>query len=611
MPGALGKPAGRRSLAFPRRYRSIFAVSLILLTVIYLISAISAPSTVPVPSSLRDRLPDHLVPNILGPPSHKPPVQTNSSDGEMKWHADHRWLQAFSIDVTHDEERVVLPPLLFRPVIYTYYEANKKKSKDILNEEDNLLTQWRRAWWAQGFKPIVLGPGDALKNPLYKKVQMLNLEDNIEQELTRWLAWGRMGSGILADSRLLPMAPHENSLLAFLRRGTYPQLSRYEGLKAGLFCGEKTAINQFIEKAIANPEVKKALNFADPMFSEMFRIETTHHGVAYYDRETISKLYPVVSDPLFGDEELHGLHILGELINAHLQNTWQSAFTDVAVLKPLAKYTTALVQPALWLAGNLTSCPPIDPALLRYCPPNRSKCKPCISSTPIPITTPSSIRNKTSRYYIATVPHPWTLTALLHDRVKVDQAFVRRLGFSERDQYLKQITKDSHVGTSEAQLGVLKSSVASEWAAPRTLWVTAEGAGIMNEDLPWIFGFKINSNSGVDIRASAQSETPVPGKERRPPPINLEEEGHGALGDDALAKEEWVISQSRAAVRSQNRNTVRQRFAVEGFNLGDVEAWRFVRAFAARRRMVRRQFEKEESGFAGAERKSGWGRWMD
>jgi hypothetical protein len=496
-----------------------------------------------------------------------------------------------------------------KPPIYTYYEPNKKKPKDILEEEQRLLLQWRRAWWAQGFKPIILGRGDAVNNPLYKKVQMLKLEDNIDIELERWLAWSNMGSGILADTRLFPMAKHDNPLLSYLRRGSYPLLSRYQGLKAGLFCGEKASITTLIEKAIAHPDLKKALNFADPMFRDLFRIESGHDGVAYYDSETISNLYTPVADPLLGDAELKGLQLLGDVINLHLQNTWQASFAEVAVLKPLPKFTTTLVNPALMLAGNLTACPRVDATLLSTCPPNRPKCKKCMAATPITITTPGAIRNKTNKFYIGTVPHPYTMTALVQNRDRLD-ASVRRQGFKDRDAFLSAVTSDSLVGSNEARLAVLKSAVASDWAAPRTLWLTAEDGGPDPDELPWLFGFRL-PHVGGDARAEAKSETPVPGPERRPPPPEEKEEGRARVGDVKLETERRVLANAKQAVLATSGEVVKRREAVEMWNMGDVEAWRFVKAFAVRKRMVRMEWEKEESRFAGAERKGGWGRWLD
>ena len=58
--------------------------------------------------------------------------------------------------------------------------------------------------------------------------------------------------------------------------------------------------------------------------------------------------------------------------------------------------------------------------------------------------------------------------------------------------------------------------------------------------------------------------------------------------------------------------------ATEQWNLADTEAWKFARAFSARRRVEREVWENEEQKYAGSERKaglrpgeSGGGRWLD
>ena len=55
------------------------------------------------------------------------------------------------------------------------------------------------------------------------------------------------------------------------------------------------------------------------------------------------------------------------------------------------------------------------------------------------------------------------------------------------------------------------------------------------------------------------------------------------------------------------------REMVEAWNLADTEAWRFVRAFAAREKSERKRWEKEERKFAGGDERDGeetW-RWFD
>lgn len=171
--------------------------------------------------------------------------------------------------MTFNENRLVLPPLARRPPIYTFYEptAEAKKSKEVKKAEERIIFPWRRAWWAQGFRPVVLGRAEAINNPLYKKVQMLKLENNIEIELAQWLAWGNMGTGILAHHLVFPMAAYDNKLLSFLRKSTYPQLTKYKGLQNALFCGEKKEIDDALTAVIAKPEdLKTRMSLSRPHF---------------------------------------------------------------------------------------------------------------------------------------------------------------------------------------------------------------------------------------------------------------------------------------------------------------------------------------------------------
>jgi hypothetical protein len=626
MPGSLGKPVGLPP--FPRRYKAVLGLAISIVTLIYLLSAIGGPSTIPVPSAVREHLPDHIpqLPDSISnlnpfvPPAHKPPVQSNSSSGDVTWHADYRWIiLPFSSALTQDEERVVLPPLRSRPPIYTYYEPNSKDGKDVKEAEERLILQWRRAWWAQGFRPVVLGRGEALKNPLYKKKQMLELEDNFELELARWLAWGNMGGGIMADYRLFPMADRENPLLSFLRRGQYPILTRYERLKSGLYCGEKSRINQVIEKAIGMPNIKSALNFADAMFSDLFRIESSQEGVAYYNKDTVERSYKDVSEHLFGPDKAEGLRLLGILINHHLQTTWQSNVNEIAVLKPLPERSAHVVDPALQLAHNLTACPSSQ-AQAAQCPPNRPKCKPCTPSTPLVITTPGALQNKTGKFYVGTAPHPYTTTALLHPHASLDPGFIRGLGFSERDAWLAAVAAEAKKATTETHLTMIKDAVASDWALSRALWVTAEDPVDLAE-LQWVFGFALPVGGGPPaVPAKAKQAGDGEDKERKAAPdapAAKPKVGDGAapsvkaVASDDLVLQDRRIGLAREALRSKDSVRKGEVAAIEAWSPGDVEAWKFVRAFAARRTKVRRDWDDGEKGFAGTEKKGGWGRWWD
>jgi len=349
---------------------------------------------------------------------------------------------------------------------------------------------------------------------------------------------------------------------------------------------------------------------SDLMFTTMFTIDSSHDGVARYDSQTIVKEYKEVAKPLFDEERAKGLRLLGNLVNAHLHGTFQSSFNEIAVLKPLAKHTSSIVDPALEIAGNLTSCPPTNP-IQGSCPPNQLKCRKCISSTPVSITTPPAIRNNTEKFFIGTVPHPYTTVSLTHEHAGIDGSFVRRLGYADRDAWLSAITFDTLKRTNTNQISIIKIAVASDWAAGHALWHTAED-GVDLEELQWTFGFAV-PHEGVDARDHAKSETPVPGPERRPAKPEDKDEGKQRPDHEGLLKEYDLLAQARQIVAAKGRSGKKVLEGVEGWNMGDIEVWRFVRAYNARKRMVRMQWAKEEEKFAGAERtdRGKWGRWFD
>lgn len=533
---------------------------------------------------------------------HAPPAQDNSTSGDSSWYTDWNWLSPFSSAVTLDEDRSLLPPLEKRPLIYTYYDHTIKKDPALRKAEHDILITWRKAWWAQGLKPVILGPGEARNNPLHQEVQLLKLEGEIEAEVMRWLAWETMGTGILAHHMVFPMASQEDDLLSYFRRGQFPQLRRFEGLGNALFSGNKPTITQVIKQALNSPDLKAARDLHTFVTQDSFRIDPSPDGVAYYDKGTIKAKYVKVAESILATPA-EGLSQLNLLINAHLHNTWQNDFSDgIAILKPLKEHMTALIEPALHLAHYLANCP--ESPILSSCPPNNPKCRPCIASTPMQIKTLPQYRNLTTLYIIGPVPHPYTTASMTVMRPKLDVPFVRRE--VERDSWLSTATRELlGTGVGGARRVVkFKEAVASQYGAARSIWFTVEKP--LPEDLEWHFGFTIPKNA----TNNGKSETPVPGPERRPkppppdygqgPPPSLEEleEERGML---ELAK--------RAGVGKKDVEGKRLVRAVEAWSLADSEAWKFAGAFAARRVTERRLWEEEEAKFGGgigAEKSGGW-----
>lgn len=563
--------------------------------------------------------------NPFRTPAHKPPPeQANSSSGEARWYSDFKWRNPFSSAVTLDEDRAVLPPLRERPPVYTYFDPSNRRTDELSkNAEQELLQIWRRAWWAQGFKPIVLGRAEAMNHPLYRTVQTLKsteeqdkpgLSVELETEMMRWLAWANMGTGVLCNWLAVPMAAYEDPLLGFLRRGGYVGVTRYEGLGNGLFVGTKEAIEGVVKAAVGNQNIKNFNSMYEAVPDGTFAVDTQHEGIAFYSTATITSKYLAIRDKLEDPETIgEGMAMLPPLINSHLHMTWQNRFSSgIAVLKPLPRHTTALITPAIDIARNLSQCAatPIPAS----CPPNRPRCQPCVSSSML-ISLPPVFRNTSTLFTIGTVPHPYTLASLLHTQDHLDLKFIRRE--TSRDAWILAATKEL-LGTglsSFARLIAVKDAVASEYGASRSLWLTAESPSLVGrvgdlEELDWHFGFQLPREPMAD----GKSETPVPGPERRPPPPK-QEFGEGPVPTEVeLAREVELLEQAKALLRTGAKlkelgegDFGRTRDVVEAWNLADTEAWKFVRAWGARGVVERRGWVDEEEQFE----KGVFSRWID
>ncbi|TQS35154.1 hypothetical protein Golomagni_04432, partial [Golovinomyces magnicellulatus] len=530
--------------------------------------------------------------------AHHPPIQKNNTSGENFWYSNWNHLNPFSSWVKIDENQMLLPPLRHRPPIYTYYEFTKTKKEeeeevasntDQANAEGALLLTWSRAWWAQGFKPIILGPADAMNNPLAMELQFKDLGDTLKNQIFRWLAWENMGTGILCDYLLFPMAAREDPLLEFLRRGEYPRLTRFENLASGLFVGSKADITAALKQALSNEDLKSAKDFISAVIPNTFLIDPNHAALAYYNSKMITDKYPKLEDKI-NNRDSKSLMLLNQLIIAHLQSTWQNVFhKGIAVLKPLPSHMTVLIEPAMTLASFLSNCP--DSPLPASCPPNFPKCKPCVASQPLKISTPSVYKKTSSLYTIGTVPHPHTNAIFTSTDKELDISWVRRV--SERDSWIIALTKDL-LGTGLSGLSRMsefKEAVASESTIGSSLWLLAENP--LPEHLDWYFGFTLSKRETSD----GKSETPVPGPERRPKKKADPSDGPVATESELELERELVkkIYKLREGM-SDEQDIIRK--AIEAWNLADTEAWRFVKAFMAQIKDERLKWENEEKIYA-------------
>ncbi|MCJ1397789.1 hypothetical protein MMC11_000985 [Xylographa trunciseda] len=549
-----------------------------------------------------------LLPDVRYPfrqAAHEPPVQRNSTSGEAKWYSDWKWMNPFSSTITLDEHRSVLPPPAARPPIYTFYNTENEKTEEVRAAESKLLLTWRRAWWAQGFKPVILGRAEAMKNPLYETLQVKELTPALEAELMRWLAWGHMGSGVLANWLLLPMGAYDDHLLSYLRRGQYPRLTRYENLGSGLYSGDQPSIQAAIAIVLQSRKLTGAKSIleatSDP---DMFAVDPKPSDLAFYDPGSLTALYKPITDALLTNQA-QGLTLLLSLISSHLHTNFLNNYpSGFAVLSPHGSQSAVIFSQALAIAHSLNTC--TESPVPRSCPPNMPACTPC---SPLKINYPRSKSNDTTLFNIGTIPHPYTLAVLLAQRPDITVKYIRR--DTERDRWLQIVTRDT-LGTKLGgtnRIVSLKEEVAGETSAARGIWMTAE-QNLQWRDLEWHFGFEL-PRADVSVQDVAASGTNVQMK------MFTSSMKPQAPTEEALVQQKDIFAKAKQAISKAGKagDKVDMKEVVEAWNLADTEAWRFVRAYEARGKMEWTSWEEEERKFIGGddeeERGEGWGRWFD
>ncbi|KAL2147960.1 hypothetical protein VTI28DRAFT_15 [Corynascus sepedonium] len=640
------------------RHISLLLVGLALFAVFSLLWTL--PGAIPATPSLRAAGNRFSVPksfkspwmNRLNPfkqPAHPPRVQKGDTDGDSVWYANWNWLlMPFSSSVTLDENRALLPVLKDRTPIYCYYDNTIEQDDPDMDAESDLLLAWRRAWWAQGFRPIILSSAEAINNPLYEEIQKLEgLTPALKTDLMRWLAWGNMGDGLLAHHLLFPMGPHNDPFLTYLRRGEFPGLTRFKDLDDGLFVGTMGEVTAVIRTVMDNPESKKAEGVVEAVESAKdggwFTLDDAPKSLAFYSGSKLEAIYPKVGQAIAASHAA-GTRSLTQLINSHLHLTWQSTFTNgISVVKPLPHHTTFLITPAYELAQRLAHCP--ESPLPDTCPPNRPDCRPCDDSKPMKISTPSSYSPENALYTIGTVPHPYTISTLNHLKTQLSIAWIRRE--SPRDAWITSLTSslfEDSMSTTP-RLIRFKEAVASDETSPaeakgkekgpkggggisggayRSLWLPAEQP--IPEDLDWHFGFVLPDRASYAEDGNAAG---IHQQQFGPPiPLHSPQDGPHPTESD-LALEPALFSRAQTIVLSSSSSSSHSRIpdllkssiskesaqkqqpaavtkedlalrdAVEAWNLADTEAWRFARAYLARSLLERRTWEDDEAKYAG------------
>jgi hypothetical protein len=475
-----------------------------------------------------------------------------------------------------------------------------------------------------------------MNNPLYEELQKLqDMAPELKTDLMRWLAWENMGNGVLAHRLLFPMGPHDDPLLTYLRRGEYPELTRFKNLDDGLFVGSGGEVAAAIKAAMASPDMKEALDIVAAVGSgkgkSPFTLDDTPKSLAYYSARQVDTLYPKVGEAITTSQPA-GLESLAQLINSHLHLTWQNIFADgISIVKPLPHHTTHLIKPAYELAQRLAHCPKTP--LPKSCPPNRPNCRPCNDLKPMKTITPSSYSESAKLYTIGTVPHPYTSSTLNLLKHQLSIAWIRR--DSPRDPWITWLMSSLFPDSMSATPRLLRfkeavasnengiSPVTKEQAkgketrggAFRSLWLIAEQP--VPDDLEWHFGFYLAPEQEASPPTDDTNTNTNTNTNPTSPPLHPPKEGPLPTAPD-LALEPALLAHAQAVVQSAHTTSPTSRLfkggqaavaatkedlallaALEAWNLADTEAWRFARAYLARGAVERRTWEEEEARYVG------------
>ena len=534
------------------------------------------------PASSRNDDSSRKIPlDSLQQPPHAPPRQKDDEYGGSSWWTDWKWLAVpFSSSLTSDN-RALLPPLRERPPIYCYRDNAVPRSREQREAEGELLLTWRRAWWSQGFRPIILSAAEALKNPMYDTAHRSGVEPALRLDLMRWLAWDTMGGGLLAETTMIPMDSRDDPWLIYLRQGQYAKLRSWKSLGSALLAGPGTEVNSALKAALESSKLGKVGSVLKALPDGHVTTHDTPSSLAYYSPTVIEKRYSAVAQASIKGSA-QGLRALAKLINSHLHTVWQNNFPrGIELLKPFPLHTTKMVSDALALAESLVFCS--ESPMPNSCPPNNAKCTPCSSSKRMKISTTPYYHNYSETFALGIVPHPWTLATLNNVRDTLDIAWIRQE--SIRDPWVMKVTDiltEDEMASSDYRVVRFKESVASDYAASHALWLIAEDP--VPSDLSWHFGFAIPAHP-------------------RHAEIEVQPLSHLEPSDDPAL--EWILLERAKQVVAQTKPSedTRTRASLEAWNLADMEAWKFTKAFQARRTMERADWEKEESKYGD----TGWG----
>lgn len=178
-----------------------------------------------------------------------------------------------------------------RPIMYTFFEWIPPRSRGTSmsdSADKKLITEWKAAWKAAGWHPIVLTLADAKKHTQYadyapklNKIPMLGVDGLggtvIYNQLCflRWLAVAAAGGGFLCDYDVFPvsLAPKSSSATTLPYSGNFTVYSRIKHSKrAGIPCLMSGRTSEWTRMAYGLLENGKKNAGTETMWSDMLAL---------------------------------------------------------------------------------------------------------------------------------------------------------------------------------------------------------------------------------------------------------------------------------------------------------------------------------------------------
>lgn len=358
--------------------------------------------------------------------------------------------------------------------------------------------------------------------------------------------------------QVIPMAPYDDHTFTALRRCDFTYATRYENYGHRVFAGDKASIDAVLKyiTSAKGDNGTVTIEGATKMANNLFHIDPLPKSFADYTSEAIKIKYPKLQ---FSD--------LPKLINAHLHENWIARFSSgISLLLPFPETLGALHYPAQVLAERLAACP-VDNPEPESCPSNKQDCKPCKKG--LKVTPSKTFTNKTGIFSLGTIPHPYTFIALTNPEINLSTdyedksiRFVRRR--TQRDEWLRAVTIPVSVG-SGPRVVTIKAATANPTS---TTILSTSDAGF--KDIEWTLGFTLPTEEELKL------DLPKP---------------------DAQQVKVLDTTHKDAFSAKDGGKKKRLRRAVEAWNLGGTEVWKFGRAYVDRMEMERRKWSEAEKAF--------------